>query len=162
MRHPLIDPSGATELAAMLLSVKGRNLLLPVVSVAEVVCLSPLRELENVPSWLRGVTSWRGLEIPVISFEAINDDPFVTPSDELRAAVLNGSDRVPFYGILTRGTPRMLRVSADEIVVNKGAAPGPAESMAVSASGEEAAIPNLEWLERQLERVMEQLVSLTD
>ena len=157
MTEALLDATSLSEIVAMLLPAKGRNILVPNVSVAEIVRLEGVRRVEQAPGWLRGLASWRGQQIPVISFEAINDDPFVANDSDLKAAVLNSaaaSDKLPFYALASLGTPRMMRVAADEIVQCQGAATGPAELMVANASGEEVSIPDLAWIEQELLKIV--------
>jgi chemosensory pili system protein ChpC len=153
MTRRAIDRDGVADLVTMLLPVRGRNLLVPNVSVAEIVQLGQLEPSAEAAGWLLGLMQWRGLQIPVVSFESLNDDPFASDVPARRAAVCNGCldpQRLPFFGIVTGDTPRMIRISADEIVACDHVVTGPAERMAVSASGEEASIPNLAFIEEQL------------
>lgn len=157
MTKQLIDGLGGTDLVTMLLPVKGRNLIIPNVTVAEIVSLSNLQRRDEAPGWIRGFIAWRGFDIPVISFEGVNEDPFAAESPELRAAVINGTsdiERLPYYGFATYATPRMMRLTPDEITSCEAPGMGPAELMAVNASGEEATIPNLAYIEEQLLKVV--------
>lgn len=157
MNRRSIDRDSATDLVTMLLPVRGRTLLIPNVSVAEIVQLERLEEVADAPGWLRGLMDWRGLRIPIVTFESINDDPFAMTVPSRRAAVCNGCvdpGRMPFFGIAASDMPRMSRISADEIVACEDVVTGPAERMAVSASGEEASIPDLAFIERQLLQVL--------
>lgn len=160
MSRQLIDASNAVDLITMLLPVKGKSLLLPNVSVAEIIHVADIKPVDDVPTWFKGIVSWRGYAIPVISFEAINDDPFVASAADLHAAVINGSvdsNRLPFYAVVTQTTPRMMRITPAEIVENtSGGRGGPAELMAVSACGEQAAIPNLDFIEGELIRIVKE------
>ena len=162
MTEALLDAASIGEIVAMLLPAKGRNILVPNVSVAEIVRLEGMRQVKQAPGWLRGLATWRGQLIPVVSFEAINDDPFVAKDSDLKAAVLNSaaaSDQLPFYALASLGTPRMMRVVADEIVQCQGAAIGPAELMVANAGGEEVSIPNLAWIEQELLRIVPTLAT---
>jgi chemosensory pili system protein ChpC len=157
MNRQLIDAANAVDLITMLLPVKGKSLLLPNVSVAEIIHIAGLSPLDDVPTWFKGILSWRGYGIPVISFEAINEDPFAGVAADHRAAVINGSmdsARLPFYAIATQTAPRMMRITPQEIVKNTSSSKGPAELMVVSACGEQAAIPNLDFIESELLRVV--------
>ena len=160
MSRQLLDASNTVELITMLLPVKGKSLLLPNVTVAEIIHVADVKPLDDVPTWFKGMISWRGYAIPVISYEAINDDPFVASAEDLHAAVINGSVdnmSVPFYAVVTQTTPRMMRITAQEVVKNtSGGRGGPAELMAVSACGEQAAIPNLDFIEGELIRIVKE------
>ena len=153
MTAELLDVADTREMMTMLLPAKGRNVLIPNISVAEIIRLEGLRRVDSAPGWLCGMASWRGREIPVLSFEAINDDPFVAADVSLKAAVLYGAeagDELPFYALASIGTPRLMRLLAEEIVPCQGAQTGPAELMVANASGEEVGIPALAWVEQQL------------
>jgi chemosensory pili system protein ChpC len=141
------------ELATLLIPIENNNLILPNVSVAEIFDYTEPTVEEDVPTWYLGMLTWRKIRVPLISFEAINDQPFFSKNGGNKISIINGtvdSDRMPFWGIVTQGAPRLMRVSAQEIVEEKGASTGPAELMTVSVSGELASIPDISWIEQQL------------
>jgi chemosensory pili system protein ChpC len=159
MSRQLLDISETVDLITMLLPVNGKSLLLPNVSVAEIIQVLEMDELEDVPTWFKGMVGWRGYAIPLLSFEAINDEPFAADSNK-HAAVLNGAVDgavLPFYAIATQSTPRMMRISSREVVENSEASAGPAELAAVNVCGETASIPNLDLIETEVIAVLKQL-----
>lgn len=141
------------QIATLLIPVSGKLLVLPNVSVAEVIpWREPTRE-EDVPNWYLGRIQWRAVEVPVVSFEAINDEPFATQGRNRRIAILNnvtGDSSLPFCGIVTEGLPRLMRVMSDEIVEDADALRGPAETLRVFVSGERAAIPDVGYLQQKV------------
>ena len=146
-----------TELATLLIPIEENHLILPNVSVAEILDFENPESKDDVPTWYLGWLQWRTTRVPVISFEALNDQPFRSTTDNAKIAIINGvteSDQLPFWGIVTRGAPRLMRVTSQEIVEDKEANAGPAEQMLVSVNGELATIPNIEWIEQQLLKVM--------
>lgn len=160
MSRQLIDINKTVELITMLLPVGGKNLLLPNVTVAEIIQLGDLVEPADMPNWFKGSCSWRGTRIPIIAFGAINQDELLDGDHGFHAAVINGSfdaTNLPFYAIVTESTPRMMRISNKEIVENSDIAAGPAELMTVDACGEAATIPNLDYIEELLVGIVSQL-----
>ena len=146
-------PRKIIELATLLIPVKGKLLLTPNVTVAEIIYYTEPQAQDDVPTWFLGTIEWRKQITPLISFEAINDEPFAGKSSQRRIAVFNGledSEHLPFYAILTQGMPRLMRVEAEEVVANREVALGVAESLLVNVNGEAAVIPNLEYIERQI------------
>lgn len=141
------------QIATLLVPVNGKLLVLPNVSVAEVIpWREPTRE-EDVPTWYLGRIHWRGVDVPVVSFEAVNDEPFATQGRGRRIAILNnvtGDPNLPFCGIVTEGLPRLMRVMSDEIVEDPDQLCGPAETARVFVSGERAAIPDLAYLQKRV------------
>jgi chemosensory pili system protein ChpC len=145
------------QIATLLIPVSGKHLVLPNVNMAEII---PYREPaveEDVPTWYLGRLSWRATEVPLISFEAVNDEPFAGRSRNRRIAILNnvtGDPSLPFCGIVTEGLPRLLRLLADEIVEDPEFAPGPAEIARVLVNGERASIPNVAYIQRLLLKLL--------
>lgn len=144
-----------TQLSTLLLPVSGKQLILPNVTVAEVVHYSEPEKFEDddFPDWLLGFTTWREQQVPVMSFELFNESPIAPDSANLRLAIINGAKStgmMPFYAIITEGAPRLLRVDQDEIKSLPDAELSNGDLMAVSCAGEDAVIPNLELLEDRL------------
>ena len=153
MSGELESAIAANELATLLIPVNGKQLVLPNVSVAEIISYVEPKQKDDVPAWYLGTFQWRNIEVPLISFEAINEEPFISQSRNRRIAVLNGlvdKDRLPFCGIVTKGVPRLMRVIPDEVAVDDNATVGSAELSRVLVSGEGAAIPDVDFIQQQL------------
>lgn len=63
------------SLSCVMIPMSGRQLLLPNVSIAEVVDYASADAGANTPEWLVGYLDWRGLQLPVISYDAANGRP---------------------------------------------------------------------------------------
>ena len=138
-------------LSCVIIPMNGRQLLLPNVTIAEVVDYASTDAPANTPEWLVGHLNWRGLDLPVISYDAANGDTLTIPGDNRgRIVVLNTiSDhhqRVPFIALVTQGIPSQARLTEEQIRRLDGEA-GPADLMQVEVEGDTAWIPNLEYLE---------------
>lgn len=138
-------------LSCVIIPMNGRQLLLPNVTIAEVVDYASTDAPANTPEWLVGHLNWRGLDLPVISYDAANGDTLTIPGDNRgRIVVLNTiSDhhqRVPFMALVTQGIPSQARLTEEQIRRLDGEA-GPADLMQVEVEGDTAWIPNLEYLE---------------
>ncbi len=141
-------------LSGLLIPLQGKQLLLPNVSVAELVAWQPPVPLEQAPDWLLGQFRWREQTLPLVSFERCNGEQGDSSSGSAqeRVVILNGiggDARLPFIGLLVQGIPRSIRLSPRELVPLSGHQ-GTLEKMRVQASGEEAVIPDLDLLERLL------------
>ena len=154
--NPSLLSASETELATLLIPVSGRQLILPNVTVAEIIPFVEPQLEDDVPTWFLGRFTWRSQQIPLISFEAINEEPFLSQHRQRRIAVLNGlvGDQLPFCGIVTEGAPRLMRVMPDEIVNDESQSVGPAEIARVVVSGEPAAIPNVEFIQQQMIKLL--------
>ena len=125
MRAPKrIEQKKIQEVASLLIPLQGQSILLPNVTVAEIISSSPIQAIENAPNWYFGNFQWRELTVPLLSLEALNGE--ATPSIHSRArfAVLNTTglhNDLPFIAILTQGLPRLARVNEDEISAREDA-----------------------------------------
>ncbi len=141
----------AVDLSALLLPVTGRLLIVPSVVVAEIIKRRDLHPPAGTPDWLLGSIQWHHAVIPVISFEALNNDQRPDPGTGSRIVILaTVAENTPehFYAILSQGVPHLLRLTPDDVRAVEGVMRGPAELMQVSVHGQHAAIPDLEYLER--------------
>lgn len=151
MRAPhRIQVKQVQEIASLLIPLRDRLLLLPNVSVAEIVPVSQVSPVNDVPEWYLGNCVWREQKVPIISFEALNGEEKANVNQRTRFAVLNStglSDDLPFIAIVTQGIPRLARVSEEEISRREEACK-PFELMCVSWAGEDAIIPDLGRMEQ--------------
>lgn len=139
-------------LTCVLIPMKDRQLLLPNVSVAEVVDHTADLAPGNGPGWLAGYLEWRGLRLPVVSYEAANGGDTVQPErGRGRVVVLNTigahHQRLPFLAVVTQGIPSQTRLEAAQVQASSGGTTGPADLMTVDLEGEQVYIPNMEFLE---------------
>lgn len=145
---------GATTgtIACQLTPVTGKKLLLPSVTVAEVLPAGELQPPpEGAPEWHRGFVTWRELRVPVVAFEVMNGE--AAPRDNERIAILNGISAqrdLPHYGVVVQGIPSSAKVKIAQLEDMEGAPTGPLEFLKVRYQGELCVIPDLDALEARL------------
>lgn len=157
MSGQVLSSSAPNELATLLIPMHGKQLVLPNVTVAEVIPYVKPESRDDAPSWYLGTFPWRNQDIPIVSFEALNEEPFVSNSQSRRIAVLNGlidNQRLPFCAMVTEGMPRLMRVMADEVSVDEEADTGPCEIGRVIVNGERAVIPNIDKLQEEVLKIL--------
>lgn len=141
-----------TTLHCVLIPMNHRQLLLPNVSIAEVVDHDTHLSGDEGPDWLAGYLDWRGQQLPVISYEGANEQEALIPgAGRGRIVVLNtigpNHDRLPFLALVTRGIPSQTRLEPEQIQGRDESDQGPADLMQVEVEGESVWIPDLEYLE---------------
>ncbi|MDR9426130.1 MAG: chemotaxis protein CheW [Marinobacter sp.] len=146
------------SLQCVMIPVSDRQLLLPNVSIAEVVDFDSTEAGTNTPDWLIGFLDWRGLKLPVISYDAANGGELIVPGDNRgRIIVLNtigpAHQTSPFMAMITQGIPSQAHLEEDQLH-KLDAETGPADLMQVEVDGEIAWIPDLEYLESMAAKVM--------
>lgn len=139
-----------TDVASLLMPMQGRPWLIPNIVVAEVI---PLRQPDRPgqgPEWLLGWLSWRDSDLPLISFERLNESGQIHISEDARIAVMNTvTGKTGFYAVIIQGIPRMVKVGRNDLV-EEPADTGPAEAMYLQLGGDLAVIPDLDAIERTI------------
>ncbi|WP_444895452.1 chemotaxis protein CheW [Microbulbifer sp. SSSA005] len=138
------------EVSSLLLPLEQGQLLVPVDSLSEVVAIQAPMAVQDVPEWYLGDLIWREQRLPVVSFEVMRGGALGAVAEEGRIAVLstgNPDGELPYFALLLRGTPRLVRVTPEELALREQPL-NPGELMHVALSGEEAVIPDLQGLER--------------
>lgn len=138
-------------ISSFYLPVTDGKLLLPNVSVAEVLDYQqPEPGAKASPDYILGTIRWRGLSLPVVSFERANQREMKAGAGA-RIAVINtvssSNDELPFFALVTQGIPRLVKITEAAIETLDGDL-GPAQSALVRVDGEDACIPNIDYLEQ--------------
>lgn len=139
------------EIASLLVPLQAGQLLLPNVSVAEIIPIAQVTSVSGSPVWFLGTFVWREQKIPLLSFESMNGENKSGLHNRARFAVLNNtglSSDLPFMAIVTQGLPRLARVNEEEISAHESDDLKPFEMMHVSWAGEEAVIPDIARMEQ--------------
>lgn len=146
-----IESDSYQEVASLLVPLNESLLLLPNVTVAEIVPLGDIRPVAHAPEWLLGHINWREQDVPIVSVELMNGQQRPEQSDRCRIAVLNTtgiSDSLSFMAILTQGLPRLARVTDSEIAERDEVDKAPFDELVVTWAGEQAVIPALAQIEQ--------------
>lgn len=153
MRAPQrIEPKKIQEVASLLIPLQGQSILLPNVTVAEIIPVSQVQPVENAPAWYLGNFQWRELTVPLLALEALNGEAVPQIHSRARFAVLNTTGLhgdLAFIALLTQGLPRLARVSEDEISEREDAENRAYDLMHVSWAGEYTLIPDITAIEQR-------------
>ncbi len=139
----------SNELSCVLIPTPGEQLLLPNVSVAEIVPWRRIKPLENGPSWCMGFSGWRGQTIAVLNYAGFAQD-VDAPAAARCMVVMNRARSTTgpaFYALAAQGLPRMVQL-VDEDLGGENLPLGPADVMKVTVGTEVATIPDLAYIER--------------
>ncbi|MFK0572119.1 hypothetical protein [Endozoicomonas sp.] len=149
--------SGSRQsISSVLIPMQQRPLLIPSVCIASIQDYS--RPEENYPEtqWLLGDLLWRGIKIPVVSFERMNQGRFAEFSATNRLAILrrtSKSDKLPFYAMVVQGVPQPLTLIREE-VRNSAEEKGPMEKHRIILREIPASIPDLALLEQKIDEIV--------
>ncbi|SDK57498.1 chemotaxis protein CheW [Microbulbifer yueqingensis] len=138
------------EVSSLLLPLADGQLLVPVDILSEVIAVQTPVSAYDAPDWYLGEINWREQRLPVLSFEVMRGRSLASMDSEGRIAVLasgNPEGRLPFFAMVLQGTPRLVRVTQDQLA-RRDAPCAMGELVHVSLAGEEAVIPDFSALER--------------
>lgn len=154
MSAEVVTQDGISEVASLLIPLHDKQLILPNVTVAEIIPYRAPASISDNAGWLLGQLEWRNVHIPVISYELLNGAS-PPPIEGARLAVINGTcgnKSLPFYAILIQAIPRLAHIQEDDVVSVEAMHSGQYDQMTVSLDGEQATIPCLEMIEDELLR----------
>jgi len=137
-----------------LIPLSDMQILLPNTCIAEIITLQELNPVKKTPDWFLGMMSWRGIRIPVISFEIANGLAMHEITGKTQVAVLNGlggDDQLPFYGLVTQGIPKLMSLNkADVEAIAKPEQKLPMAYEQTTVADVTAAIPDQKKIEKLL------------
>lgn len=154
-----MNQAAVSEVRSVLIPLADRHLLLPNAMVAEVMGYQPPEPVEGQPKWYLGNMAWRGVLIPVVSFEAMLGGEVVTPGHRGRIAIMNalgGIPRLSHFGMVVQAIPSLVRVTTDNVLPlpDDEAQNDPLIRQAVELDLSAAYIPDPDEIERQLQEVV--------
>lgn len=142
----------STELACVMIPLRATQLLLPNVSIAEIIPWRRLKAWEASPDWCIGLLGWRGEAVPVLEFEALSTSVEARAERGRCLVIMNrarSSVGRPFYALVSAGLPRLVHLTADDMDSHLIQL-GDAEVASVMVGTETAVVPNLSFLEERL------------
>ena len=142
------------EIRGVMLPVTGGRVLVPNTTMAEVITYAHPAPVADAPAWLLGRLAWRGWGLPVLAFSVLAGLTDRESSDNTRVAILKalgGHVRLPYFGVLCQGFPRLTLVAPDMLVgdAEAGALPAGVREQ-VRVHDEAAWIPDLAAVEQML------------
>lgn len=142
------------QIDCLLVPLKDRHLLMPNVTVAEVVPFSHLLTTNTSTDWLLGRLDWRGTLVPAVCYELLNGLAAPAPNPDARFIIVN-ADRgdLPFFAILVQGIPRLMHVTEADLQEVDAMGMGELDQVAVTLDGVTAMVPDLMSIESQLKLV---------
>lgn len=139
---------------SLMIPMVHETLLLPNASLAEIITYKELEPVDDSPDWCLGMLSWRGLDIPVVSFESIHSNAETKISKQCRIAVFNalgGSKKLSFFAVVVQGIPHLIQANQSVVTAlaeDVGSNDGVLAHVLVEA--EPAVIPDLDLIESMI------------
>ncbi len=129
-----------------------QSILLPTECVAEIIPYEPLQRIEDTPDWFLGLLGWRGIQVPVVSFEMLTAErasfSLASVASASLVIVRGMSDQasLPFYALVAQTFPVSHEIS-QETLFDTGEAIERTESAKVRFLNDVLSVPNLDYVE---------------
>ena len=143
------------QLEVYILEMQKQAVILPGDVVAEIIPYEPLQRMEDTPEWFLGLLGWRGIQVPVVSFEMLTVErasfSLVSVASASLVIVRGDTDQalLPFYALVAQTHPVPHRVT-DEMLFETGDAIERTEIAKVRFNNDVLSVPNLDCLEAAL------------
>jgi chemosensory pili system protein ChpC len=146
------------------LPLENTDLLVPGSVVAEVIPYLSHTPIDQDTPWMLGRIPWRGLALPLVSFE-VAANLSKRPAIGRRVAVFNtigGNPALPFYALFIQAVPRLIQLDRHNLKEIHGDTGSPLLRSLAEYAGNRIAIPELERLERQVLSAWSQIYERQD
>jgi len=144
----------------VILTLKKQNVLVPNALVAEIISVKDIETSGDRPGWYVGDMKWRGVEIPLLSFEASGGEKISSVNLNTQAVVLiavgkNGDvGESPYLGLVMSGVPHVSDFSRDQIKSDDdGAEPHPMVAQKVRINGARVSILDVDAMVTMVEEL---------
>jgi chemosensory pili system protein ChpC len=141
-----------SSLSTYVVSMQKQGILLPKAAVAEIIPYEPLQRVEDTPDWFLGLLGWRGVQLPVASFEMLTVEraSFSLVSVSSASLVilkgLNDQGGLPYYAIVAQTAPRLVDLM-EEMLFETGEPAARTETDRVRFEDGVISIPDLDYVE---------------
>ena len=142
----------ADQIDVYMIRMQKQGVILPAETIAEIIPYEPLQRLEDTPDWLLGLLAWRGVQVPVVSFEMLTVERASFSLVSVASAslvILRGTadqSSLPFYAIVSQTKPHRFSVS-DEMMFETGEPLERTELTRVRFNEDIVSVPNLDYVE---------------
>jgi len=150
-----------TIINSLMVPLHGQQFIVPQTGLAEVISRETPEAVGGDAQWLKGMITWRGQQIPVISLEELCGREPGSKSKDSRYVVLYGVEGIPglsYYAVEVSGIPHPIKL-ADANMLMGGTRDNDCNIIAfnVLADGEEAVLLDSSMLERRISEQLQRL-----
>ncbi len=143
------------QLEVYILEMQKQAVILPGDVVAEIIPYEPLQRMEDTPEWFLGLLGWRGIQVPVVSFEMLTvkraSFSLVSVASASLVIVRGDTDQalLPFYALVAQTRPVAHEI-IDEMLIGTEGMIERTEIAKVRFNNDVLSVPNLGYLEEAL------------
>jgi chemosensory pili system protein ChpC len=113
--------SDTQSLKCTILTLRSENVMVPNAAIAEIISAKDTYQVDNVPGWYVGKMPWRGVDVPLVSFEAAAGVKVKNVNLNTQVAVLYAVTKdaqYPYVGLVISGVPHVSNFTKDQIITD--------------------------------------------
>lgn len=116
------------SIKCIILTLRNQNVIVPDALVAEIISVKEIEEGAGKPEWYLGDMKWRGINVPLMSFEAAGGMKHAKVNLNTQAAILyavtkDGEEvKHPYIGLVMSGVPHISNFSREQFKFDSDAA----------------------------------------
>lgn len=109
------------SIKCVIFTLRKDNVIVPNALVADIISVKDLQQTENTPEWYLGFLNWRGIDVPLLSFESAAGHGVAKVNLNTQAVVLYGvglegvADEHSCLALVMSGVPHVSDFSRDLI-----------------------------------------------
>ena len=146
------------ELPTFLVRLQKSKILIPNATVAEIIPYERLQRVQGTPDWFLGFLDWRGVQVPVASFQMLTIEKASFSLVSLSSVSLvvlraiGGSGYFDYIAIVAQSLPTLMRSSEDQLF-ETGDQPERTELLRGRYLDEIISVPDFDYIEAEIQRV---------
>ena len=148
-----------TELSTFVVPLQKSNVLIPEVSVAEIIPYEPLQRVQDTPDWFLGFLGWRGVQVPVASFEMLGVERgsfslvSVSSASLVVLKALGSDQKFSYFAIVAQASPELVSLSSADLI-ETGDRAEKTEMLKARYADEIVSIPDFEYIQSEIQCVL--------
>jgi chemosensory pili system protein ChpC len=109
------------EIKCVILTLRSENVMVPNAAIAEIISAKDATHADDAPNWFLGKMPWRGVDVPLVSFEAAAGIEAKNINLNTQVAVLyavSKDAKYPYVGLVISGVPHVSNFSREQIITD--------------------------------------------
>jgi chemosensory pili system protein ChpC len=146
------------EMPTFVVPLQKSKILVPKASVAEIIPYEPLQQMPDTPDWFLGFLRWRGVQVPVASFEMLTVERAsfslvsVSSASLVILKVLGQQDDFAYMAIVAQQAPELVSITEKQLF-ETGEPVEKTELVKARFADQNIAIPDLDYIESEIRQV---------
>ena len=146
------------ELSTYVVPLQKSSILIPGEMVAEIIPYEPLQRMQDSPDWYLGFLGWRGVQVPVASFEMLTIEKAsfslvsVSSASLVVLQALGNRDDFSYFAIVAQAAPQLTAISEFQLFESEE----PVEKTELAKArlaADNVSIPDFDYIESEIRRV---------